>query len=746
MILDGVKVEFGLVEDETIASDSVTVTGTDESEFSNAASTTDRGEKQKIAYLEDDYWLLDGSFIMPFAGTNLISDSSFEGTNWTTTSGTMIQENTVRTGTKSLYFGESGRAQNLNVSVVAGHRYFIGFYSKSVSYRVGTEGQIIGEKPADPNIYNRYDSESVSRNLFFSGEEWKSVKSTDGWWFSCAHGIAGSDGKGITIESHSYISGSSSRGYVDDIVMFDLTEAIGNFGTEYYDEIVDILLKMYADEKTIHPKIGYESSIFVGPLSDVTLTYEFGKMHDSYGIMLKFPSTCVQRDFSIAYYAGDTLIDTVRYVDNNAQELYTNEDTRLQWNKVVITITESQTGQRARLEYVIFGVNDQYREDELISVSANRTISPTAEYAESGELSFSFFNDGRYAIHTIKELSQNVIDRLRMQVYVRRQFETEYTKFGVYYAESGKVEEQGKVITFTGHDGLYKLDDVMFTAGKVYPEGRSLADWGREVAQAAGVQIEISEAFESIMSSGYIAEVPCREAFRLIAEAGHGIFCVDENDVMHLWAYDDIVKNAEAIADENIVDKRFSLDNSNKYMGVKITQYTFTKRTDEEELGKVENIAIGTELQTIEIDFSTVPVDIDTVRIEATSGDANIVEKTNGRVKLTISGEEDEEVTISVYGIAYDTVITTIERGETKKDVKEISENFLITVGIGEPVADYQNEHAVNKYNYDLETVITEDLRLGEVREMQGQTVVITDVGFSISYEDQEETIKGVDK
>ena len=522
------------------------------------------------------------------------------------------------------------------------------------------------------------------------------------------------------------------------MLIVDLTEKYG----AGYEPSIDVCDRIFNNKKSII--VGFESDIG-GTYAVPYVEYKFNQKHDSYGITIKFPPTAISTEFTISYYDGESLIETSRMVRRNTKEIYTNEDTRLQWNRVRITMAQN-TGRGARIQYVIFGVSDQYKEDELISVKANRTLSPTAEYADSGEVSFSFFNDGRYDIQTIKELSQNVIDKLKMQVFVRRQFETQYIPFGVYYAESGKVEERGHVITLTGHDGIFKLDDVMFTSGKVYTAGRSLADWAREVANTAGVQIEIAAAFEGMMSTGYISEVPCREAFRLIAEAGHGIFGVDENDVFHLWTYDDIIKTSDDITDENIVDKSFSLENSNKYMGVKITQYAFTKRTEEEELGKVENLEITNSVKTLEIDFSSEPVDIDSIRIESLSGTTAITEKTSSKVKFTIFGTKDETTTVIVYGIAYDITTNTIERGETKKDVKEITDNYLITSELGEGVANYQNLYSVNKYNYYAETFLRETLALGEVRTMQGQKVVITDIGFSISYEDQSEEIGGIDE
>ena len=731
MILNGVKVEFGLLIDKTIETDNVTANATTQSEVSNTYDTLNTGEKQKIAYLEDNYWLLDGSFIMPFVNfpyseKNLVKNNSFEEDGaWITDEGTFTRDNTIyHVGKYSGKLeGSSASIHQSGITTVAGHHYFFGLYIKT--------NATLTKQSSNPSNYvslqiNRYSlSFHIDRDNYTKKGEWQ---------FIGGHQVAISPlnigNAYFEIQYYTRVLNPAPV-YVDDIFLLDLTEMFGENAD--FESISKYLTNVFNSANDYGKYVvGYEG-LRAGQMD--TLIYVFDHLHDSYGITLKFPPTSIPTEFEIAYYNGGTLINETHIVRDNTLETYTNEDTRLQWNRVIITIRAPKAGQRCRLQHVIFGINDQYKEDELIEVKANRTLSPTAEYADSGEVSFSFFNDGRYNIQTIKELSQNVIDRLKMQVYVRRQFETEYTPFCVYYAESGKVEERGHIITLTGHDGIFKLDDVMFTAGKVYPAGRSLADWGREIAQVAGVQIEISAAFESIMSKGYIAEVPCREAFRLTAEAGHGIFGVDENDVMHLWAYGDIVKNSGEITNDNIVDKSFVLENGNKYMGVKVTQYTFTRRTAEEELGRMENLAI-----------STFPADPDTIRVSATSGTVTTVEKTNSHVKFTIVGASETEVNVSAYGIAYDVATTVIERGETKKDVKEISGNFLITEGMGDTVADYQQKYAVNKYDYEAETFTEEDLQLGEVREMQGQSVVITDVGFSISYGEQSEEIKGVDE
>lgn len=500
--------------------------------------------------------------------------------------------------------------------------------------------------------------------------------------------------------------------------------------------------------------VGWESA----SLSDVSgnineyIEYQFSSLHDSYGVQLVFPTDCPADTFTIAYYNGSTLVGT-RTVTGNTATSYTNFDVRLQWNKVRITFTKVNPQQRARLWQVVFGVNDIYDEDTLISVSATKTTDLSGDYEDCGEVSFQFFNDGRFDIRTINDLPIGLQEGLKITVYVKKRGEKEYKLFGNYYSENTNVEENGRVISVSGFDELYRLNDSTFNKGIVYTEGRSLAAWAQEVADDAGIEIEIDSAFNNIISKGYITEVPHREALRLIAEAGNGILYVTSSGKIALKKHTPTA--AGTLTGDEIVDGTYVISNDEKTLGINVVKYSYAAAQNSQELGNMTEVGLTTESQEIEIVYSAYPVLTDTVQVmvdTTTSAKVSNVRVYSDRCVFDLSGEDGDSTWITLTGTPYNVVALSETRGSTVKNIKKIENNFLITQDIAGDVADYQYARVVNKYKHVAEIVTDKSLDVGDEVGIKtdeneaAQDTYITKIGFALSYLEHETTLEVVDE
>ena len=474
-------------------------------------------------------------------------------------------------------------------------------------------------------------------------------------------------------------------------------------------------------------------------------------------MQIRFPDDCPADTFTLAYYKNDTLVGTIT-VTENTSTTYSNYDVRLEWNKVRLTFSKVNPQQRARLWQIVFGINDMYDEDMLISVSASRTTDLTGDYDDSGEFSFQFFNEGRFDIRTINDLPIGLQEGLKVTVYIRKRGSTTYVPFGNYYSETTDVEENGQVITVSGYDELYNLGDTTYRNGIVYPEGRSLYDWAAEVAEDAGIELEIDSAFQSIISTGYITEVPHREALRLIAEAGNGILVIDANGNIAIKKHTPVEKGA--LTADDIVEGGYSIENSDKYLGINVTKYTFSAASADQELGHLDEIGLTAEPQEIEIVYSEYPAVISTVQVFINTASSATITATkiySDRCIITLTGTEGDTTFITVTGKPYNNATTAITRGSTAKNIKTIESNYLITGDIADYVADYQYEKVANKYKHTAEIVSNTDYDLGDHVEIDtenaadntravGNGQYITRVGFNISYEEHSETLEGIDE
>lgn len=494
--------------------------------------------------------------------------------------------------------------------------------------------------------------------------------------------------------------------------------------------------------------VGWESDSIADENGNIveSITYIFENIHDSYGVQIGFPNESIAKDFTVSYYKDNDFIGSA-VMENNNSNSYSNYDMRIGWNKVVLVITKVNPLQRARLNDITFGINDTYDEDTLISVSASKAIGLAGDYDESGEFSFEFFNEGRFNIENLGDLPIGLQEGLEVVVYTKAKGESEYKPFGHYFSTETSVQENGKIVIVSGYDDLFALNDTIFTNGIVYPQGRSLKAWAEEVAQDAGISIVVDEAFGNIISKGYITEVPHREALRLIAEAGNGVLKIDEKGNFFLEKHKP-VKTGDLTKDD-IVEGTQQTQNANKILGVDIAKFSFSQASNEQELGYIEEVGLTKEPQEIEIVYSVYPAVVDTIQVFVDTTSSAIItdlKKYSDRLVVSLVGEEGDATFVTVTGYPYNQVKTNVTKGSTTKNIKKIENNYLITEDIAESVADYQFERVVNKFSRSAEVITDLPIKLGNEVLLNEDEVYVTKRMFSIAYEEQTQTIEGLDK
>ena len=496
--------------------------------------------------------------------------------------------------------------------------------------------------------------------------------------------------------------------------------------------------------------VGWESESVADTQGNITerITYIFENTHDSYGIKILFPQDSVPIDFAITYYNGTAIVGQTSVQGNSAYS-YANYDVRLQWDKVQIAFTKVKPQQRARLNEIVFGVNDMYDEDILISVTASKAIDLSGDYSDSGEFSFQFFNDGRFFIKDLNELPLSMQEGLEVIVYTKAKGEDEYKPFGYYLSNNTVVSNDGKVVSISGFDDLFWLNDTIYGKGIVYPQGKSLGAWAEDVAKDGNIDLYIDDVFYSIISTGYITEVPHREALRLIAEAGNGVIIVDNKGDLHLVRHQ-TSEAVNVVTKDDIVEGTNNTSNIEKTLGIEVVRHSFSPSKNETELGYLEEVGLTAEPQEIEIVYAQYPVVVDSVRVQVdTATSSAIITDTkiySDRVVITLSGDEGDSTFVTVLGKPYNSATTSVKRGSESKNVKKIETNYLITGNIAESVADYQFERVVNKFEYSAEVVTDEKIELGSRAVLDDEKVFITRRAFSIEYGEQTQTIEAVDE
>lgn len=434
-------------------------------------------------------------------------------------------------------------------------------------------------------------------------------------------------------------------------------------------------------EDDIDYNIGYESENISNEqgkfLIEPSIEYKFDNTHESYGVQIFFLDDCIAKDFTIYYYFNDELIGE-KIVTNNKDKRYSDFDSNLGWNKVIIIFHKINELQRARFTDVVFGITDHYTEDQLVEISASKKTDIVGDYSDCGEFSFTFFNDNRFAISDIKDLSKGLIEWLKCTVYVKYKGRDNYEPFCSYFSETTDVKDKGKLIQISGFDQLYMLSETNYLKGIVHTGGYSLADFARDVAEDAGIEIIIDKEFEDIISYGYISEVPHREALRLIAEAGNGILLCNSQGIIQLKKLDITSKND--LTDDEIVKDSFNINNNDKLLGVNVTSYEYVpSRTVN--FTAVDTVKLTGAVQKRVIDIPTgTSIDDAIVYIREVVGGGEIPKDAGIKnIEIVTLDEETQIIDYEIYGGNGENVIVGV-RGH-KHTLQELGhiEEVLVT-------------------------------------------------------------------
>lgn len=540
---------------------------------------------------------------------------------------------------------------------------------------------------------------------------------------------------------------SSESLYVEDktsLLNIEDRERLAWLEKDYF--ILDGTHVFAEDEKKYN--VGWESLNFSNENGtiDEYIQFNFAQLHSSFGIVIYFADNSLVEDFTVTYYNDDTIIRTHDITGNNAIKV-TVLNIVEEWNKVRITVKKTRVQQRARIMSISFGIGSDIDKNSIINVSASTVTDISSDTFTCGEFSFQFYNAGDvFYIKDIRDMPLALQESIMATIFVKFNNSGQFVTFGKYNSTDIKVEEKGKIVTISGYDELYNLNNTVYKRGKIYPNGRSLKDWALEIAEDAGVDVIIDDDFANIISTGYITEVPHREAFRLIAEAGNGYLWIDSDSVIHIDKY--LASEAKTVSTDEIVKDSLNIDSAERNFGVSVSRYAFSPTKDlvSGGLGYLEEVALTEDEQELEIVYSQYPAVVDTVQVyvdPTSSAVLSDIRIYSDRCVFKLRGTEGDTTWVTVTGKAYNQAIITDSAGSLLKSFKKIENNFLITDEIGKAVADYQSTLVLNRYTHTAEIVSDEIVNLADRVLLNDNTIVVENVNFAVEYGEQTVNIGG---
>lgn len=487
--------------------------------------------------------------------------------------------------------------------------------------------------------------------------------------------------------------------------------------------------------------VGYESANLSDAAGVVNeyIEFRYAKTHSSFGIQIDFQDHSEVLDFSIEYLKDNTSILKTEVQDNN-RLLYSDYNTAEDWNRVKINITKiKRPFQRVRIDRLVFGISDSYDEDLLMSVTASKNVSITSSNTDSGEMSVSFYNEGRFNIKDIEDLPEELQAGVKVNVYF------DEVLFGTYVVQETSVADEGRTIELTGYDSLYKYNETYYNKGVVNLEARSLYDWAVDVATDCGLIIKIDPAFQQIMSKGYIGFVPHREALRMVAEAGNGVIISNPDGGVELKKL--AIAEGPIITEDDIEEDTLGVEDQEKVLGVKVNRYIFSLAKEKQGLAEVTGIPLTPEEQELVIEYAQYPALVTDLEYDATSSiKITSQEFYSDRAIVRFTGDAGDEAWITIIGQPYNTAKVVLEKGSLLRDYIEIDNTLITEEEQAKAVLDYQYKYRYGIYDYSASIVLDEEIDTLTYATLDEDAIIVTKIQKSLSEEDISLLIEGVDK
>ncbi|MEY2703884.1 MAG: hypothetical protein RLY43_2523, partial [Bacteroidota bacterium] len=288
-----------------------------------------------------------------------------------------------------------------------------------------------------------------------------------------------------------------------------------------------------------YDNMGWWSSAFSGAGGSFAvtqvLTYQFTVDHDSIGFTIFFDKINNEFavDFSLVAYNSSNVVINTFTVTGNTLTSYRVETPVADYRKVILNITKwSKVDRRARVEELIFGLNQVYDGNKLISLKLVEEIDPVSIKSPQNEFSFSIDNsDYAYdilnpdGVYSYLQKKMEIIGHIGIMVNGA----IEYAKLGTFYLLSWNTPTKLEA-SFVARD---RLELLQKTYRKGLYQSRTLYNLAIDVLTEEGLTADdysVDTALQSITVNSYIPILKTREALNLIAVAGNAICYIDRDN------------------------------------------------------------------------------------------------------------------------------------------------------------------------------------------------------------------------
>lgn len=372
-----------------------------------------------------------------------------------------------------------------------------------------------------------------------------------------------------------------------------------------------------------------------------TITIDFDEQYTSLGITLVFGGDTWCNDISIAWYQGETLLDSKSFTPDSMN--YYCENTVEAYSKLIITLNGTALPRRrAKVDKIIFGAERTFLRNELRRVQITEQIDITGRETPANAMD--------WVLNSLSDVSY--IFQFKQPVYAYDGSEL----YGIFYVDKADRDD----------DNLY---DVICTDAIGVLDSYSWADAYYSNVNAAtlitsicdGFDVDIDASLQNKTVTGILKGLTRRRALQNVCFAIGAIADTSHSDAIRIFPLDD--STAKEVPDDRTREGS-SVETEKPVTQVRLTvhSYSTTQSAD------AEAIEVN---GTTYYDTKTVKV-IDNPNVTA-SDRPNVIKVENAYLVTSSNGDE-------IAQLLYDTAMRTSKHKLKFRVVDEKMGEYLETV------------------------------------------------------------------
>lgn len=395
--------------------------------------------------------------------------------------------------------------------------------------------------------------------------------------------------------------------------------------------------------ENIAVQVGYLSDSISGAdgvfTTPPSITFNFTTSHSSIGLSMEFDDEYPTSMTIIYYDASNNVLSNETITNNKKLRVYGKAVQNYRKIEIFFNSTRNPY-RRVRLYSMIFGIIQQYTDDELLEFNLTRETSlMTDNTIPVSECSFKIDNLNRdfniinpSGVYDFLQTKQMI--STKMGVYLP-DGTVEYVNSGNYYLNDWKSE--GATATLVANDKLSFSTTLYTTASAT----KTLKQWAVAILTAIGyTEYEIDDSLDNISVTTQFDNMDCKELLKYIAQVSNTMMYVDTNDKVVFKAMP-VTKEDEIGFDNMYKEPTITLDTQCNQVDVKV--WVYNTPVESQTSVSVHNWIAGDEVFVKEIKGNPFV----TTNAIATNVGNNALNLLNNRLLYEIDWRQDPAIDIN---------------------------------------------------------------------------------------------------